>query len=53
VLGIYLSYWMDASPGGLVVVVQGAVFALAYLFGPRHGLIGARLSARRRASALR
>ena len=53
VLGIYLSYWMDASPGGLVVVVQGAVFAVAYLFGPRHGLIGARLSARRRASALR
>ena len=53
VLGIYLSYWMDASPGGLVVVVQGAAFALVYLFGPRHGLIGARLSARRRASALR
>ena len=47
VLGIYLSYWMDASPGGLVVVVQGAVFAVAYLFGPRHGLIGARLVVRR------
>ena len=45
VLGIYLSYWMDASPGGLVVVVQGAVFALVYLFGPRHGLIGRRLHA--------
>ena len=45
VLGIYLSYWMDASPGGLVVVVQGAVFALVYVFGPRHGLIGRRLHA--------
>ncbi|MCB0886240.1 MAG: metal ABC transporter permease [Propionibacteriaceae bacterium] len=45
VLGIYLSYWMDASPGGLVVVVQGAAFALVYLFGPRHGLIGRRLHA--------
>ena len=50
VLGIYLSYWMDASPGGLVVVVQGAVFAVAYLFGPRHGLIGRRLDRHRRAS---
>ncbi len=39
VAGIYLSYWLDASPGGLVVVTQGAVFALAYLLSPRHGLL--------------
>lgn len=39
-VGIYLSYWWDASSGGLVVVVQGAVFALVYLFAPRHGLLG-------------
>ncbi|QTV79271.1 metal ABC transporter permease [Microbacterium sp. NIBRBAC000506063] len=31
VVGIYLSYWLDAAPGGLVVLVQGAAFALAYL----------------------
>jgi manganese transport system permease protein len=48
VVGIYLSYWLDASSGGLVVVVQGVVFALVYLFSPTHGLIGRRLSARRR-----
>jgi hypothetical protein len=30
------------------VVVQGVVFALVYLFSPTHGLIGRRLSARRR-----
>lgn len=48
VAGIYLSYWLDASPGGLVVMVQGAVFALVYLFAPRHGLLGKRLAARRR-----
>lgn len=48
VIGSYLSYWMDASPGGLIVVVQGAVFALAYLFAPRHGLIGRRIVAGRR-----
>ncbi|WP_460783924.1 metal ABC transporter permease [Microbacterium tumbae] len=40
ILGIYLSYWLDASPGGLVVVVQGCAFALAYLFAPRQGVIG-------------
>lgn len=48
VLGIYLSYWLDASPGGLVVVVQGCAFALVYLLSPRHGLLGKRLAARRR-----
>lgn len=48
VVGIYLSYWLDASPGGLVVVVQGCAFALVYLLSPRHGLLGKRLAARRR-----
>ena len=50
VVGIYLSYWVDASSGGLVVVVHGAVFALVYLFAPRHGLLGQRLASRRRAA---
>ena len=48
VVGIYLSYWIDASSGGLVVVTQGAVFVLAYLFSPRHGLIARSLISRRR-----
>lgn len=39
VVGIYLSYWMDVSSGGMVVLVQGIVFAGAYLVSPRHGLI--------------
>ncbi|MFI6428541.1 metal ABC transporter permease [Promicromonospora sp. NPDC050880] len=47
VAGIYLSYWLDAASGGLVVLVQGAVFALVYLLAPRHGLLGRRLTARR------
>lgn len=42
VVGIYLSYWWDAASGGLVVVVQGVLFALVYLFSPRHGLVSAR-----------
>ncbi|QEV99603.1 metal ABC transporter permease [Microbacterium caowuchunii] len=48
VLGIYLSYWVDASSGGLVVLVQGVVFALVYLFSPRQGVIGKRLRRRSR-----
>jgi manganese transport system permease protein len=40
VVGIYLSYWLDAATGGLVVVVQGVVFGLVYLLAPRHGLVG-------------
>ena len=48
VVGIYVSYWLDAASGGLVVLVQGAAFLLVYLFSPRHGLIGRLPAARRR-----
>ncbi len=48
VLGIYLSYWLDAASGALVVLVQGVVFALAFVLGPRGGLLSRRSSARRR-----
>lgn len=51
VAGIYLSYWLDAASGGLVVLVHGAVFALVYLFGPRHGLLGRYLTRRRHGPA--
>ena len=56
VIGIYISYWADAASGGLIVVVQGVVFAVVYLFAPRHGLIrrltGAKRAARAPASPL-
>lgn len=48
VLGILLSFWLDASSGGLIVLVQGGVFALVYLLEPRRGLLGRGLTARRR-----
>ncbi|MDN5687472.1 MAG: metal ABC transporter permease [Brachybacterium sp.] len=38
-VGIFLSYWVDAASGGLVVLVQAVVFLLVYLGGPRHGLL--------------
>lgn len=48
VTGLYLSYYLDTASGGMVVLTQGTVFALVFLFSPRQGLIGTRLSARRR-----
>ncbi|GAA1298609.1 MULTISPECIES: metal ABC transporter permease [Brachybacterium] len=48
VVGILLSYWLDASSGGLVVLVQSGVFALVHLFEPRRGLLGRVVTARRR-----
>ena len=39
VVGIYISYWFDASPAGCIVVVQTVQFLLAMVFAPRHGMI--------------
>lgn len=47
VAGLYISYHLDTAPGGMVVVVQGIAFTLAYLFAPRQGIIGRRLTRRR------
>jgi manganese transport system permease protein len=39
VLGVYWSYWMDASTAGCIVVVQTLQFLLAFLLAPRHGVL--------------
>lgn len=53
VVGIYLSYWLDAASGPLVVVAQGALFALVFVLSPRHGILAGRIAAlRRRARAI-
>jgi manganese transport system permease protein len=52
VAGIYLSYWLDAASGGMVVLAQGTAFALVYLFSPRHGVIGKGVAAARRRKAV-
>lgn len=51
IAGIYLSYYLDTASGGMVVLTQGAVFAVVYLFSPRQGLIGTRLAKARRKKA--
>lgn len=38
-VGMFVSYWIDASSGGVVVVLQGLVFFAVYLFSPRHGVL--------------
>lgn len=37
--GILLSYYLDVSSGGTIVSVQSAIFAAAFLFAPREGLV--------------
>lgn len=48
IVGIYVSYWLDVASGPLVVVAQGLLFAVVFLFSPRHGMVIPWLRARRR-----
>ncbi len=49
-VGAYASYFFDGSTGGCIVTLQSALFVIALIFGPKHGMLAAR--ARRRAAAL-
>jgi len=40
--GAYLSYFLDAATGGIIVVLQTLIFLAALLLAPKHGLIAAR-----------
>ena len=42
VLGLYLSYWLDAASGATIVLVETAAFLLALGLGPRTGLLAMR-----------
>ena len=50
VAGVYASYHLDVATGGSIVLAQAVAFLLAFLFGPRGGML-ARLRGRRRARA--
>jgi ABC-type Mn2+/Zn2+ transport system permease subunit len=41
-LGIYISFYWDASPGACIVLLQAALFLAALAFAPKHGLLAAR-----------
>jgi manganese/iron transport system permease protein len=44
--GAYLSYFLDGASGGVIVLLQTALFALAFIFAPKHGLLAAKRRAR-------
>ncbi len=39
VVGLYLSYWLEAASGATIVLVETAAFLIALLLGPRTGLL--------------
>ena len=41
-VGAYLSYFLDGATGGIIVVLQTALFLTAFLFAPKHGMLAAR-----------
>lgn len=38
-LGAYASYFLDASPGGVIVSLQTALFLLVFIFAPKYGAL--------------
>ncbi|MCL4159279.1 UNVERIFIED_CONTAM: hypothetical protein GTU68_061947 [Idotea baltica] len=41
-LGAYVSFFLNAEPGGFIVVLQTVLFLLAFVFAPKHGILAAR-----------
>ncbi|MCA0938524.1 metal ABC transporter permease [Yangia mangrovi] len=44
--GAYLSYFLDGATGGIIVLLQTAIFLLTFTFAPKHGRLAARRKAR-------
>ncbi len=45
-IGAYASFFLDGATGGIIVVLQTAVFLVAFVFAPKHGLLNARAKAK-------
>jgi len=41
-VGAYISYYLDGATGGVIVCLQTALFLLAFVFAPKHGMLAAR-----------
>ncbi|WP_174802727.1 metal ABC transporter permease [Martelella limonii] len=46
-LGAYVSYFLDGATGGVIIVMQTALFLIAFVAAPKHGLLAAKRRARR------
>tara|TARA_R110002020_G_scaffold58459_14_gene160322 strand:- start:303 stop:1169 length:867 start_codon:yes stop_codon:yes gene_type:complete len=40
--GAYISFFLDGATGGVIVVLQTAVFLTAFFFAPKHGMLASR-----------
>ena len=49
VIGMYLSYYLDAPSGAAIVLVSFCFFCLAFIFSPSDGLLSGLWTQRRRA----
>lgn len=38
-LGVYISYFVDVSAGGLIIVFQTILFLITFIFAPKYGLL--------------
>ena len=45
-VGGYASYFLDGATGGIIVLLQTALFLLAFVLAPKHGVLAARRKAR-------
>lgn len=50
--GVYLSFFLNASTGACIVLLQAAIFLVALVFAPKHGLLAAKRVARAAAALL-
>ncbi|MDO5103657.1 MAG: metal ABC transporter permease [Lautropia sp.] len=50
-LGVYLSYFLNGVTGAIIVLLQAALFAGAFILAPTHGLLAARRRARQALAA--
>lgn len=46
-VGAYASFFLDGATGGIIICLQTAIFLLAFLFAPKHGMLAARRRAAR------
>ncbi len=46
IAGLLLSYWANIPSGPAIVLVLGVAFFLAYLFGPKYGILSRRIRRR-------
>ncbi len=45
-VGAYISFFLDGATGGIIVLLQTLVFAIAFVFAPKHGLLANKKTAR-------